>query len=173
MSNVFFISDLHWGHRAITKYRTEFSSEEEHRLTIKENILSTVNKRALLWILGDSVMDKNCLQDIADIPCRKYLTIGNHCAEHFNQWELYKHFDKVFGITKKYGCWISHAPIHPDELRGKFCLHGHTHRHIIDDLRYINMCVENHDYKPRDLNWLRNEMERRNEKINTTYSYLP
>ena len=43
---------------------------------------------------------------------------------------------------------MSHAPIHPNELRGRFNLHGHVHQNSITlpdgslDDRYINCCVE-------------------------------
>lgn len=169
MANCWFISDIHFGHKAITKYRTQFSSEEEHRLTIKENIQSVVKKRDLLWILGDSIMEESCLQDLKDINCHKNLVIGNHCAQHFDQWKLYECFDKVFGLTKKYGAWLTHCPVHSDELRGAFCVHGHTHNHIIDDPRYINMCVEHHDFKPIDLRHLRMIIDERKTIIEEDY----
>lgn len=161
MSNVWFTSDLHWGHKNICNFRKGFATEEEHRSILKENIQSKVNKRDTLWILGDSVFREDCLADLDDIVCTKYLVIGNHCGEKFDSWKLYAKFDKVFGITKRYNCWITHAPIHPEELRGKWCLHGHTHNHILADRRYINICPENNEYMPRDLRWLREEIEER------------
>lgn len=41
MSRVLIGSDYHWSHRGILKYRTMFSSTEEHDHTILEN---TVHK---------------------------------------------------------------------------------------------------------------------------------
>jgi calcineurin-like phosphoesterase family protein len=162
---VWFISDLHWGHKGVMKYCKEFSSEEERRLTIKENIQKVVKKRDLLWILGDSVFTEDCLQDLKDINCQKHLVIGNHCAQHFDRWKLYECFNQVYGLVKKYKCWLSHAPIHPEELFGSICVHGHSHRNQIKDPRYINMCLEYHNYAPRDLNWLREEVENRKVHI--------
>lgn len=164
MANVWFTSDLHWGHENICKFRKQFVSEEEHRLFLKDNIMSCVKKRDTLWILGDSVFSERYLSDLDDIKCTKYLVIGNHCAQKYDQRMLYAKFDKVFGITKKYNCWLSHAPIHPDELRGNFNIHGHTHNHLINDYRYINICPEHHNYKPKDLEWLRAEKDRRLNK---------
>jgi calcineurin-like phosphoesterase family protein len=124
-----------------------------------------VRKRDTLWILGDSVFTEDCLQDLKDIRCTKKLVIGNHDATHFDSWKLYECFDRVYGITKKYKCWLTHAPIHPSELRGSFNLHGHIHREVIEDPRYINMCVEHHNWGPRDLEWLRNEIEERKKLL--------
>lgn len=162
MSDVWFTSDLHLGHKNICKYRPEFSSPDEHSRTIIENIKGCVRKRDTLWVLGDSVFTEEWLEPLDKITCTKILVAGNHCAQHFDNKKLYAIFDRVYGIRKKYGAWLSHAPIHPDELRGSFCVHGHTHRHHIDDRRYINLCIENHNFMPRDLKWLRSEMEDRN-----------
>ena len=171
MSNAWFTSDLHWGHKAITKYQSEFSSEEERREIVKDNIASSVKKRDLLWILGDSVFTEDALKDLDAIKCTKFLVVGNHCAQNTDSWKLYEKFERVFGVTKRYGCWIQHTPIHPQELFGKFCLHGHSHRKLMEltlpsgeviiDPRYICMCLEFHDYKPRDIKWLKHTMEER------------
>ena len=174
MSNVWFTSDIHLGHKAIIKYDPIFSSEEERSNVIVQNIAGCVKKRDVLWILGDSVFTEERLVLLDQIKCTKFLVIGNHCAAHFDSWKLYDKFDKVFGITKRYGCWISHAPIHPMELFGNFCLHGHSHRFEMEikyqhreemwtepDPRYIRMCIEHHNHMPRDLKWLREEIEER------------
>ena len=49
---------------------------------------------------------------------------------------------KVVAYLKEHGMWLSHAPIHPDELRGKPSVHGHCHYANIqldgkDDPRYL------------------------------------
>ena len=178
MSNVWFVGDLHWGHRNITKFRP-FDTEEEHRRVTKANLIGCLKKRDTLWILGDSVFTGGALKDLqdvidacADVRC----TIGNHCGQHMDAEEYNRFigmFSKVYGITKKYKCWLAHAPIHPDELRGNLCVHGHVHTETIqipdetfvgrtrDDPRYFNMSLENHNYMPRDLRWLRGEIENR------------
>ena len=162
--NVWFTSDLHFGHNNICKYRTQFKTEEEHRTCLKDNICSVVRPKDILWILGDSVFTEETLDDLKSLPGVKKLIIGNHCAQHFDQKLLYDCFKSVHGLFKKYRCWLSHAPVHPDELRGYFNIHGHSHNHIIDDLRYINICPEHHNFFPRDLSWIREEIKRR-EKL--------
>lgn len=184
MSNVWFCGDLHWGHKSVTKWR-DFDSEEEHRGVILDNLLSKVGKRDVLWILGDSVFDWSPDVKATFMKLRNHvgdlrLTIGNHCGQHMDtkdRIEFLSTFNDLYGIHKKYGCWLTHAPVHPHELRRKWCVHGHVHEstvqvevmdprpykcnQTIDDPRYFNMSLENHDYFPKDLNWLRGEMEER------------
>jgi calcineurin-like phosphoesterase family protein len=59
--------------------------------------------------------------------------------------------------------WLSHCPIHPDEMRKCFGnVHGHTHAHIISDPRYMNVCVENTpDKAPISLDEVRAEFVKR------------
>lgn len=53
MSATYVISDTHWGHRNICKYRPEFSTPQEHDRAVIEGILSVAAKSNTLWILGD------------------------------------------------------------------------------------------------------------------------
>lgn len=80
----------------------------------------------------------------------KYLVRGNHDTK-FTTEEWLKHFKRVESLVSYKGYWLSHAPIHPYELRGKGNIHGHVHQNsILDydsgapewDRRYINVCVE-------------------------------
>ena len=174
MSKVYFISDCHFGHRNICKYRTQFSSMEEHDEFVFENIMSTVNKRDTLWMLGDMFFDGEVLEKygkpIAERAGWTHLILGNHDTDNTyrkkNVGRMFDLFDSVHGLHSKYGYWISHAPIHEDELRGKVNIHGHVHfatvkmvektvdekgtpwyRKVIDP-NYVNVCCENVNYKP-------------------------
>lgn len=175
--NNLFSSDWHLGHKNICNFDPTYGTEEERSNIIIQNMAGSVRKRDVLWCLGDICFTEERLALLDEIKCQKFLVIGNHDAQHFDSWKLYEKFDRIFGITKKYGCWLSHAPIHPTELRGKFNIHGHTHSVFMErdefelvngvdeylgrekDPRYINMCVENHNYMPRDLNWIREQIE--------------
>ena len=48
----YFTSDLHLGHKVITKYRSQFSSADEHDEAIL-TMLESFPKRTLMHILGD------------------------------------------------------------------------------------------------------------------------
>ena len=185
MSNVWFIGDLHWGHKSVTKWRP-FETEEEHRKVLLQNLLSVLRKRDTLWILGDSVFDwspevRETFMILRAACDDIRLVIGNHCGQHMSsagRREFLSSFNDVFGLHKKYGCWLTHGPVHPHELRRKWCVHGHVHestiqvevdrttmggifKQNIDDPRYFNMSAENLGYFPRDLRWLREQMEER------------
>ena len=51
-------------------------------------------------------------------------------------------FDEVYGFHKYKEFWLSHCPIHPQELRGKYNIHGHVHHNNIPDKNYFNVCIE-------------------------------
>lgn len=144
-------SDLHLGHRAICKYRTQFTSEEEHNETVFENLATGVNKRDSLILLGDVAFTKEWLYRLNEIHCvKKTLILGNHDTDRqITIKELAEVFDSIHSLWSNRNVWFSHCPIHPQELRSrKFNIHGHLHDSIVDDPRYINVCLEHTNYKP-------------------------
>lgn len=161
MSNVYFIGDTHFGHKNILKYRPEFSSIEEHDKTITENILSVGGKRNTLWLMGDIIFSKEHVERICTISEHfEYVNwvLGNHDSDNNERQEIIRQLlnlgiiNKIGSLFKKHGFWLSHAPIHPDELRGCNNIHGHVHSQTLPDSRYFNVSCENIDYKPIDLN---------------------
>lgn len=157
MSDLLFISDCHFGHRNINKYRPQFSSAEEHDEVLFDNIMSNIGKRTTLWMLGDTCFNAESFPKIADIA-DKVLNLnyipGNHDTDKPERQSLYQtmvkagFFNKTGSLFKEKGFWICHAPIHPVELRGKGNIHGHTHGEIMPEPDYINICVEHTDFKP-------------------------
>lgn len=159
MSKVFFIADTHFGHRSICKYRPEFKTLQEHDEFIIANWNKVVTKaKYIVWVLGDMCI-KNKLYDMDKIINRLNGTIqlitGNHC--HLPYYDNNRVRIRN-GLTKKYGFWLSHCPIHPNELRGKQNIHGHVHNKTIDDKRYINVCADNINYTPMDLDYIRSSL---------------
>lgn len=153
MSKVFYTSDWHIGHPGIhTKFRTQFTSEREHDDTIIDNYLATVTKRDVVYFLGDICFKQYSLDIIRALPGDKRLVLGNHENQfgEFRTVELWDVFNNVHGLHSRKGCWLSHAPLHPDELRGKFNIHGHTHNVTLQDPRYVNVSLENCNYFPVD-----------------------
>lgn len=156
MSNVWFCSDLHIGHKNIGKFRAPLIKDEEsNRVRIYSDWRKQVTKNDDVWVLGDWCFNIELAKDISTLPGRrKYLVRGNH--DEFSMEVYNQHFDAVYGIVKYKEFWLSHAPIHPDELRGKVNLHGHVHYSSIEkpfnpaydvkrelDTRYFNCCPEN------------------------------
>jgi len=145
MSRVLLIADMHFGHRAICKYRP-FDTSENHDSLIIKNWKESVGKRDIVHVLGDAAFTVQGLSKIAELPGRKKLIAGNH--DSLNAMQYLSVFEDVMGTIKYKGVWLSHIPVHPDELRGHFNIHGHSHDHVIDDPRYANVCVEYTEYKP-------------------------
>ena len=154
MSRVYVISDLHLGHKNILefsgKYRDWADSVLEHDHILIEKIRSVCcSKRDILYILGDVCFDLEKLEMLDEIPAKKILVRGNH--DKFPMEVYSKYFESVQGIMNYKKHWLTHAPIHPQELRGRKNVHGHVHFNSIMksqytqeyDENYINVCVEN------------------------------
>ncbi len=182
----FFTSDWHLGHKNILKFR--FSKEDattedvhNHALELINNYKSMINKRDVVYWLGDVVFDKQYLPMIKELPGRKILILGNHDTEFISTRELLEVFDDVLGCKKYKMFWLSHFPVHESELRGKLNIHGHTHNINITkdkmiwknfnlrwetikvpDERYINVCVEQTNMFPISLDEIM-PLEKRNE----------
>lgn len=161
MSNVFFISDLHLGHKRILEFSPNRGgiTVDEHDEWIVTQWNSVVQKRDLVWVLGDVCFDPEKLYLLSAMKGQKYLVRGNHDKMDFRYY--LNHFRDVYGLVKKYGFWLSHAPVHPIELRGKRNIHGHVHNKSVIaedgglDERYINVCVEALNGVPMSLDQLR------------------
>lgn len=160
MSRVLIISDTHFAHRNVHKFRKEFDTADEHDDFVFNSIMQTVRKRDTLWMLGDIAFDLDGwlrVQEISKAVENLNIVIGNHDTDNAMRNQQFKamveggYFHKVGSMFKLNKYWLTHSPIHPDELRGRGNIHGHTHNHIIHDERYINVCCERVDYKPVNL----------------------
>lgn len=176
MSKNYFIADLHYAHGDISKkFRNIFSSDEEHDNTIHQNIMDCAGKRNQLWLLGDLFFNPSTftkLDEYAKYFDNVNITLGNH--DHKSLAKYAAQFDNVhiFGILKKFGYWVSHAPIHTCELYRAKSLHGHTHNKCVtklderayplevylNDDRYLSVSCEQVDYKPVTLEWIKERL---------------
>jgi calcineurin-like phosphoesterase family protein len=106
-----------------------------------DNLRRVLTKKSVLYVLGDVAFTMEAMAEFEALPGRKVLVRGNH--DNF-QLEVYKNvFEDILGLARYKEFWLSHAPVHPNELRGKINLHGHVHFKTIEDSRYINICPEN------------------------------
>lgn len=159
--SVFFISDIHSDDfNCNVKYRG-FKSEEEYQEKLYENWFKTVNKRDKVFILGDVSKTLKGLKIYKDLPGLKHLVMGNH--DNLGIHEYLKYFDKVSGFFKYKNCWVSHCPVHSQEIFGRPNIHGHLHfsgnskkltsdRVLLSngeiDHRYFNANIDMNDYTP-------------------------
>lgn len=160
MSNVWFCSDLHIGHKNIGKFRSpmgdNWKDEEANRETVKQAFLNVVHKKDVVYCLGDIAFTMEAIDFFKELPGKKILIRGNH--DTCNTSAYLKAFEEVYGLWKYKEFWLSHAPVHTAELRGKVNLHGHVHYATVKyewdseyeldpsdsplDPRYYNCCPE-------------------------------
>jgi len=155
VSRTYLMSDLHLGHKNICKYRPEYSTPEEHNHTIIDNLFQPLGKRDTIYLLGDVCFSKQwawIYEKLVKSVNSVHLVIGNHCSTGLERQEILKGAInsgvKLHSLVSYKGCWLVHPPIHPSELRGKYCIHGHMHREVIPDSRYANVCVEHTNWSP-------------------------
>jgi calcineurin-like phosphoesterase family protein len=157
MSAVYGIADLHIGHNNVCRFRTQFSSVEEHDAYVIGSILSVCGKNDVLWLLGDCFFTEESLDYLRILRARVgqiKLVLGNHCSAEKGSQRFIKTMldegliDKIHGLATYRGLWLSHAPVHESELRGKYNVYGHAHDRVIDDSRYLCISCEQVDYKP-------------------------
>lgn len=123
--NVLFTSDTHIGHKLAKRLRG-FDSQQDHDWHIIETLISQCNKRSVLYILGDVCFEMEKMPLFHLIPGRKIMIHGNH--DRFQTPVYLKYFEEVRGFMKYKEFWLSHCPIHPQELFGRCNLHGHLHK---------------------------------------------
>ena len=155
---VLLTSDLHLMHRNIPKYRPMFSTMEEHDEYMFSK-LEQLNKRDLLFILGDFLFDgphyAAYIERLKKLPCRIRLVMGNHDSLKLLQEPWIEHRNPLASYK---GFWLSHYPIHPQEMRGRNGnIHGHLHSMAVTgynydigqsykDPRYFNVNIEDNNY---------------------------
>lgn len=168
MKNIFFISDMHFGHQNMcsflnydgTKARA-FNNYLEADETMIQNWNDMVHDEDVVYVLGDVAY--SCRKEYADsilvrLKGQKKLIAGNHDLWS-TQWYL-KHFKYVRATSHMDNFFFSHIPIHRDS-RGRFklCVHGHIHNadvmycdkdgNYVKDPFYYNVCVDYHyRYRP-------------------------
>lgn len=162
MTNIFIISDTHFGHENILKFKTEdglpvrsFKDVHDMNETMVERWNKTVKDSDIVYHLGDVYFEKGH-EVLPRLKGRKRLVLGNH--DNAKSPYLHNTFQKImlWREFKEFNCVMTHVPVHESSLfKRKYNLHGHihnnNHRGLIEDERYINCCVEVNDYIPRHI----------------------
>lgn len=151
MGIVYFISDLHLGHKNMAIKRG-FIDENEHDLHIINSWNSVVKKKDTVWILGDITMERATNYHLLDqLNGFKKVVLGNHDRPKHVP-ELLKHVNHVCGMFKYHGFILTHCPVHEGQL-GRFSknIHGHVHEDSLEDERYINVSCEAINYTPIEI----------------------
>ncbi len=152
MSERWFISDTHLGHRGIIIYEPvlrPFATLEEHDETIIKNWNDLVQPDDKVYHLGDFCLNRRALGVAKRLNGRKILVMGNH--DTFKPQEyLDVGFERLHGALQLENMMLTHVPIHPQQLEHRFFanVHGHLHSKKLDDWRYLNIAVEHTALKP-------------------------
>lgn len=167
MSNVYYWSDLHLGHRFVADQRgfTDVDAHDEHLINAWN---SKVNKRDTIWVLGDlaAASPARALEIIRHLNGTKHLVYGNHDYGHpgrHNAHNAHKRYLDVFDSVQsaasrtvgERSVLLSHLPYDGDShseydrhtqwrLRdeGGWLIHGHVHDEFDVRGRQINVGVD-------------------------------
>lgn len=170
MSVVRFIGCLHLGHEWMATHRG-FESSEQHDEYLINQWNSVVNKKDLVYILGDIAMETpKFYYKLNILKGRKKVILGNHDIAK-DVPELLKYVEDVSGAISYKGYILTHIPIHPSEVHFTKCnIHAHIHhKNFIPDIyvperygtkskveystvdKYVNVDAHLIDYKPKTL----------------------
>lgn len=157
MINIYFISDMHFGHdKLYPDYRGMTLKECENLMITNWN--NTVGLNDKIYVIGDVAMKKESLKILSQLNGKKYLIQGNHDIYKLKSYITY-FSDRIAGAkvlegvhyNLDYDIILTHIPIHPSQLsRYQLNIHGHLHKKIIDK-GYFNVSVENINYTPISL----------------------
>lgn len=166
--NRFVVSDHHLGHQnSWEKFKLAdgsplrpFTSNEEMNETMIERHNAKVKQQDTVYFLGDVVINKRYLELVKRMNGRKILIRGNHDIFRDEEYREVG-FEQIHGVRVFVDKFImSHIPLHPDCVTGRFRVnvHGHLHanqvtwNHPTDgvgyDPRYLCVCVEQTDFAP-------------------------
>ncbi len=177
---VYYISDLHFGHKNILAYDDrEFSDIETHDRALMEIWNSTVDPDDEVWLLGD-ISWYNPLRTIeifSRLNGTKYLCAGNHdkrILKNKNVRDLFAEITdyKEIRLTDRIGVVLCHYPIpcFNHHFHGWIHLYGHVHAsfewNMMKQVQYqmtelydadcrmynIGCMMPGMDYTPRTLN---------------------
>jgi len=165
MSNTFFASDHHFGHKNILTFPLRrFSDVEEMNEFMVEQHNRMVSPKDKTYFLGDVAFGSNNLKFLDRMNGEKILIKGNHDHDKLSNYQ--KYFKDVRGSHQFAAMLLTHIPVHPQSLsRWKVNVHGHTHAKKVQistwedtgigmyefdspDPSYYCVCMEQHNYTP-------------------------
>ena len=161
---VYFISDLHLGHKRIMEFgQRGHDSLEDMHIAMMMAWNEKVRKHSdIVYVLGDVCFDLKEMHWLNKMNGEKRLILGNHDTFDLSVYQDY--FSKVQAFHKAYkGLVLTHIPIHPKEMENRNWgtnVHGHIHHPEKNDLgdKYFNVNVDIIGYQPISLEELRDEL---------------
>jgi calcineurin-like phosphoesterase family protein len=166
-NSVWFISDTHFGHDNILKFnigetdqkmRPDFHDTRHMDEIMIENWNRVVKPQDKIYHLGDVCFSQQVLDEVMPrLNGKKRLVLGNH--DNLPMTSYMKYFQEISSWAQfkrnDVGLYCCHFPLHSSayEMRAgdhtiRANVHGHIHCDVINDPRYINVCVEQTNYTP-------------------------
>jgi len=144
--SVYFTGCPHLGHKAISKYRKWVNSPADNTAQFVDQWKKTIRSKDIVYMLGDVAFNMESLELLKPLHGRKILIKGNHddyCSSA-HQMEV---FEEIHGILKYKAMWLTHCPIHPDEMRNRIGnVHAHVHLQSIMKRNWYGKTVLNRKY---------------------------
>lgn len=163
--NVFFIADPHFGHKNIVNFVTKdgkpvrpWDNVDEMDEAMVTYWNETVRPNDKVYIAGDVVINRRCLETVGRLHGDKILIKGNHDIFRLSDYTKYFRDVRAYHVWTNLGIILSHVPVHPMELeRFGTNVHGHLHTNRVRladgsiDPRYLCVSAEHTDFRPIDL----------------------
>jgi calcineurin-like phosphoesterase family protein len=181
MSETWFTSDLHLGHKNILEYEKEarpFNNLDEMHAAIIDRWNSVVNSKDVVYVVGDFAFGKHNIKIANSLNGKKKLVMGNH--DTYPTADYLPYFDKLYGVIFWERCIISHVPVHNSGLGARWMLNVHGHLHskrvklktttmlhesgahcwtLEDDPNYFNVSVEQNNLTPINADKIRERLK--------------
>jgi calcineurin-like phosphoesterase family protein len=164
MGSIWVTSDTHFNHASMLDWglsgRPEFNTVEEMNETIIERWNSVVQAGDKVYHLGDVFFgSKDEFKSLwPRLKGSKRLVVGNHDDIRFLSSGGFFKKVTLWRYLKELGFMLTHVPIDSGSIiKAKnsspetIVLHGHLHRNGSPSGRYYNVCTENHNYYPLNL----------------------
>lgn len=133
MSNTFFTSDTHFGHKNILRLCSRpWESIDEHDRALIDAWNSRVHQEDLIFFLGDFAFTSPARAGriLSELHGYKYLVRGNHDSRRMTMllgWSGHIEEGTTVGIEDGYFAVLSHKPPRGALTPGRIYLHGHSH----------------------------------------------
>lgn len=150
MSDIYVISDTHFGHANIIRYSSRpFASVEEMDEVMIARWNARVRPQDIIYHLGDVAIGQDALNRVMPrLAGHKRLVLGNH-DNHAPMRDYIRYFEKILAWRLFKPLILTHVPIHQGSFgKATVNLHGHVHTNPAPAGPYINGCVEVTDYRP-------------------------
>lgn len=164
--NRFVVSDHHFGHtNSWEKFKLAdgctplrpFTSNDEMNETMIERHNAKVKEHDTVYFLGDVVINRKHLHLVKQLNGRKILIRGNHDIFRDDDYREVG-FEQIHGVR----VWVdkfvmSHIPLHPDCVSGRFRVnvHGHLHANkVMQDHPMYTRVADPKTFQPQFFNKL-------------------